>query len=129
MKSAVSEEDARGLLEHLQRHAGQRLRGAVRYRRDASTVLYVRDDVDAAYSNDEVDAAIDDLVLEAWGDPERLSNLYQLGSLDASVRWFENGILLNFAYGTDGGVAFTFDRDAGEDVPTFVSLGVEYLDG
>jgi len=124
----LCEATALELLEKLRPLAGDGLRGAVHYHGRRQAPLYVREDVAEAYSDREIGRAIDDLALEAFGDPTRLTELYNLGDLEATVRWFENGVLVHYPYSGVSGVAVSFDHDVGAPLQTLVGTGTAFLD-
>ncbi|WP_134668650.1 hypothetical protein [Halorussus marinus] len=120
---------ARELLETLRPLAGDSLRCGVHYHGRHQTVLDVRDDVAESYDDDEIACLIDDLALEAFGDPTRLTDLYRLGDLEATARWFGDGVLVHYPYSDASGVAVTFDHDVGCSLRTLIATGAAFLDG
>lgn len=125
----LGEATARSLLERVRGLAGESTRGAVCYRGEAQSVLYLRDDVREAYADEDIESAIDDLVLEAFGDPMRLADLYRLGDLEATARWFEEGVVVHFPYSETSGVAVSFDHGVTAALGAVISTGAAHLDG
>jgi hypothetical protein len=125
----LSEEIARRLIERIRTFADESLRGAIYYDESRREVLHIREDVAEQYSDAEIETAIEDLALEAFGDPTRLTDLYQMGELRATTRWFEDGILVHYPFSDVSGVAISFGHDIGTELNTVLSVGTAYLDG
>lgn len=102
-------DDIRGLIEDL-RHGDAPLRLAVRYSGDESDVLFIREDIRAQYSDDELEDRIETLVMKGLGDPPREQPLFDFGTLDATIRWYENVQLAFFPYREWSGLVFALDR-------------------
>lgn len=91
---------------------GTRVRGAMYYDGDDYGEVYFRDDVDAAYTEEEKADAIEDFSLEAFGDPARLEDIYRMGELEATVRWFEEAFFVHVMLSDRSGFSISFDREA-----------------
>ncbi|WP_276272612.1 DUF7522 family protein [Haloarcula litorea] len=128
MSDGLSEDAAGRLVERLRGLAGDELRGAIRYEETAYDLLYIRDDVAETYSEDEIAAAVDDIALEAMGDPERLSGLYRMGQLEATARWFSEGILVHVPADGTTGVAVSFDHTVSAQLGTIVSTAAAFVE-
>ncbi|PSP56535.1 hypothetical protein BRC82_01910 [Halobacteriales archaeon QS_1_67_19] len=124
----LDEETARRFTERIRTLVDGSVRAAIYYCEDARTMLYIRRDIAEQYSEAEVQAAVDDLALEAFGDPARLTELYRLGDLEATARWFEKGVLVHFPYDDASGLAVSFDHGIGSALHTVLSTGTAYLD-
>jgi len=116
-------DDIRELIRQLRDRTDAPLRLAVRFSADESDVLFVREDVRDRYTDDELEARIETLVMKGLGDPPREEPLYDFGSLDATIRWYENVQVAHFPYREWSGLAFVFDR---RESP-MVDLAKQYL--
>ncbi|WP_134672421.1 hypothetical protein [Halorussus marinus] len=103
-------DDIRELIHQLRDREDAPLRLAVRFSADESDVLFVREDVRERHTDDELEARIETLVMKGLGDPPREEPLFDFGSLDATIRWYENVQVAHFPYREWSGLAFVFDR-------------------
>jgi hypothetical protein len=117
------DEDVRALIEALREEFDSSLRLAVRYTADEHDVLFVREDVDDQFTAAELDERVATLVMKGLGDPPEEGSLYDFGTLDATVRWYDEVMVTHFPYRDWSGLLFTFDR---QDAPV-VDLANEYL--
>ncbi len=102
--------DVRGLIDQLRDQTDAPLRLAVRFSGDESDVLFVREDVREQYTDDELEDRIETIVMKGLGDPPRERPLFDFGTLDATIRWYENVQVAHFPYREWSGLAFVFDR-------------------
>ncbi|MFB6308537.1 MAG: hypothetical protein ABEH35_04330 [Haloarculaceae archaeon] len=128
MGDSLSRETAERLVEHVRRYTDESLRGAVYYLERDRELLYIREDIREMYSPEEIDAVVDDLVLEALGDIERLEHRYHMGPLECTARWFEDGIVFHFPYDERSGVALSVDHAVASQMGMLTSTGVSLLD-
>ncbi|WP_232688344.1 DUF7522 family protein [Halobacterium zhouii] len=115
------------LVDALQEHVGDKLRVVGRHDADSWAVSFMRDDVQANYRSDEVDEIAGDLALSEMG-ATRQEDLYELGSLRATVRLFEDGFVVHVSTGERSGRLISIDDDAtvmGRDVVQIVRRVVE----
>lgn len=75
-------------------------------------IEYIRDDVREGYGDASIDDIADDLVLDVLASP-RQESLYELGDLHATVRLFENGVVVHVP--TDDRSGSLVSLDAGGD--------------
>jgi hypothetical protein len=99
------------LVTALQEHAGDGLRVVGHHDADSWNVEYMREDVQSNYETDAVDEIADDLVLSQMGGG-RQDELYELGSLEATVRLFEDGIVVHVPTDDHSGHLVSLDDDA-----------------
>lgn len=92
------------LVQFLQEEINDNLRSVIHYDKDGYEVVYIQDDVAAEYTGDEIEKVIQDLGMEAFSKPLQES-LYAHGELRCTMRWFEDGIELNFLVSDSEGVA------------------------
>lgn len=115
--------EVRDLVESVRDDDGT-LRLAVRYEGQEVEPLFVRDDVRRQYGPPELRQRLEELALKGLGDPTRDEPLYDFGSLDATIRWYDEVLVASFPSGEWSGMLFVFDR---EEAP-LVDLVGEYLD-
>jgi hypothetical protein len=116
-------EDVQPLIEELRAETDASLRLAVRYTADDYEVLFAREDVADAFAGPELETRVETLVMKGLGDPAHESTLFDLGALDATVRFYENALVAHFPYREWSGFVFVLDR---EDAP-MVDLVDDYL--
>ncbi|NHN60643.1 MULTISPECIES: hypothetical protein [Halorussus] len=102
--------DIRDLIDQLRDRRAAPLRLAVRFSGDESDVLFIREDVREQYTDAELEERIETIVMKGLGDPPREEPLFDFGTLDATVRWYENVQVAHFPYREWSGLAFVFDR-------------------
>ncbi|WP_435065983.1 hypothetical protein [Halobaculum sp. EA56] len=115
--------EIRELIDSLRADVGT-LRLAVRYEGQAVEPLFVRDDVRERFSPGELRQRMEELALKGLGDPTRDEPLYDYGTLDATIRWYDEALVASFPSGEWSGLLFVFDREAAP----LVDLVGEYLD-
>ncbi|WP_132059236.1 hypothetical protein [Halorussus amylolyticus] len=103
-------DDIRDLISQLREQTDAPLRLAVRFTADDSKVLFIREDVREQYTDDELEERIETIVMKGLGDPPRERPLFDFGTLDATIRWYENVQVAHFPYREWSGLAFVFDR-------------------
>ena len=87
-------------------------------------MLYLRADVAEALTDVEREKRAETLVMKGLGDPPQESALFEFGTLDATVRFYENALVAHFPYREWSGFVFTLDRT---EAP-LVDLVGEHLD-
>lgn len=100
----ATEPPVSSLVQFLQEEINDHLRSVIHYDDDGFEVIYVRHDVAAEYTDDDINEVIQDLGMEAFGKPVQ-ENLYDHGELQCTMRWFDDGIELNFLASDTEGVA------------------------
>lgn len=108
-------EQATALVERVRQETAASMRRAIRYDGEAFDVLYHRDDVAEAYTDAEHEEVAKNLVLKGYDDAPHQGELARYGALDATVRWFEQAVVVQVPFGEWTGVVCTFDREAGTD--------------
>ena len=103
-------EDVQPLIEDLRRETDASLRLAIRYTADDYEVLFARDDVAEAFSAPELETRVETLVMKGLGDPATESTLFDLGTLDSTLRFYENALIAHFPYREWSGFVFVLDR-------------------
>jgi hypothetical protein len=105
-------DDVQPLIEDLRRETDASLRLAIRYTADDYEVLFARKDVAEAFSPPELETRVETLVMKGLGDPATDTALFDLGTLDATVRFYENALIAHFPYREWSGFVFVLDREA-----------------
>jgi hypothetical protein len=100
----------RGFVRALRTESDDSLRLVVRYRGDEHEVLYVRDDVRDTLG-DGLEERAKALAFRGVGDPPREPGTEGLGTLESTLRWYENALVATFPYREWSGVVAVFDRD------------------
>ncbi|AQL42666.1 hypothetical protein BV210_08050 [Halorientalis sp. IM1011] len=118
------DDDVRALIDDLRAESDAALRSAIRYTADDYDVLFLRDDVAAALSDAEREERAETLVMKGLGDPPQEGALFDFGTLDATMRFYDNVLVAHFPYREWSGIVFTFDRT---EAP-LVDLVHEHLD-
>ncbi|MFC7071360.1 hypothetical protein [Halobaculum lipolyticum] len=120
---ATLDPEIRDLIEAVRDDEGT-LRVAVRYEGREIEPLFVRDDVRELFPPTELRQRMEELVLKGLGDPKRDAPLHDYGSLDATIRWYDEVLVASFPSGEWSGILFVFDR---AEAP-LVDLVGRYLD-
>lgn len=115
------------LVTTLQSRVGDELRVVGHHDADSWTIDFMREDARDDYETDAVDAIAGDLVLSEMSTA-RQEDLYELGPLRATVRLFEDGLIVHVPTGEQSGYLVSLDDDAdvvGRDVVELVRRTVE----
>ena len=111
----------------LQERVGDELRVVGTHDADSWTVDFMREDVQENYETTELDDIADDLVLSEMGNT-RQEDLYELGALRATMRLFEDGIIVHVPTGEHSGCLVSLDEHVdvtGRDVVDIVRRTLE----
>ena len=106
---ATLDSEIRDLIQAVRQDIGT-LRTAVRYEGRAIEPLFVRDDVREQFPPAELRQRMEELVLKGLGDPQRDAPLHDYGTLDATIRWYDEVLVASFPTGEWSGIVFVFDR-------------------
>lgn len=115
------------LVDALRARVGDALRVVGRHDGDSWTVAFVREDVRDSYGRNALDDIAGDLVLGGMESAQQES-LYDLGSLHATVRLFDDGIVAHVPADDRSGHVVSFegvDGVVGRDVVEVVRRTVE----
>lgn len=91
---------------------GDELRVVGHHDAESWTVEYMRDDVRDSYETSALDDIADDLVFSEMGSA-RQEDLYALGSMHATVRLFDDGIVVHVPTEETSGYLVSLEQDAG----------------
>lgn len=105
------------LLSYLEDRAGSHYRGTVRYDGNSMDVLYLRDDIKQKRIRSDIEKMLDRLRPESSPKEERS---FPFGDLRATVRSFDEAILMHFPSGRDRGIVVALEPHAAEDLNTFI---------
>ncbi|WP_277552685.1 hypothetical protein [Halobaculum limi] len=86
------------------------LRLAVRYEGQSIEPLFVRGDVREQFPPADLRQRMEELTLKGLGEPAQEASLYDFGSLDATIRWYDEVLVAVFPSGEWSGMMFVFDR-------------------
>lgn len=123
----MSENPSKALTEFLKGHVGQHLRSVLRYDDQGGEFLYLRDDVAEQYSDDEIEDVVREARLEGI-DRHHQESLYDHGSLDCTVRSFEEAVEMHFARDETSGTAVALDGEVFAVHNTFLGRCIELMD-
>ncbi|MFB6179053.1 MAG: hypothetical protein ABEI77_04940 [Halorientalis sp.] len=118
------DESVRALIEDLRAESDASLRLALRYTADDYEVLFAREDIAQQFTSPELQQRVETLVMKGLGDPPQEHTLFDFGSLQSTVRFYDNALVAHFPYREWSGLVFTLDRT---DAP-LVDLVHEHLD-
>lgn len=99
------------LVEQLEDRVGSALRAVAHHEDDDWTIACLRDDLRAEHADAEKDDIAEDLVLTGLA-AKRQEHLYGLGSLEATVRLFEDGFVLHVPVDDRSGYFVSLEGDA-----------------
>lgn len=105
------------LIKYLEKKAGEYHRGTVRYDGDSTDVLYLREDLKQIRLTSEIDRILQRLRPEASPKEERS---FPFGDLKATVRLFQEAILIHFPTGTNRGIVVSLEPETARDLSTFI---------
>lgn len=108
---------ASALIDYLEDRAGEYHRGTVRYDGGSTDVLHLREDIRERRLISEIDRMLDRLRPESSPNEERA---FPFGDLSATVRIFDEAIILHFPTGTDRGVVVALEAESARDLNTFI---------
>jgi len=118
---------AKALTKSLREYVGDDLRSVLRYDDDGAELVYVREDVADDYSATEVEQVVRDVRLEAVEKPHQ-EGLYEHGSLDCTVRCFDDAVEVHFPHDETSGTAVALDHDVLTDEDTLLGKCTELVD-
>lgn len=108
---------ADSLVTFLEQRANEFHRGTVRYDGDNTDTLHLRDDIKEARLSSQIDRMLRRLRPEASSKEERS---FPFGDLHATVRLFDEAILLHFPTGKDRGIVVSLEPETARELNTFI---------
>lgn len=108
---------ADSLLTYLERQANTYHRGTVRYDGNSTDTLYLRDDIKETRLSSQIDRMLRRLRPESSSKEE---SSFPFGDLHATVRLFDEAILLHFPTGKDRGIVVSLEPETARDLNTFI---------
>lgn len=113
------------LIPYLKDTAGENLRGVVWYEGNEYDIRFIRDDLRTQRLKSEVDKMIDRLRRESRADERRA---FPFGEVNATVRSFEEAMVMHFPSTQDRGTVVTFEPEIARQLNTFVGSCLERID-
>jgi len=106
--------DADAVVDRLRREFGDALRSVTHYSADGYEDLYVRDDVESGYADDRMERIAEETRMEAL-QSTYLRDLFKPvhGDFECTVRFFADGVEINYTVSETRGFAVGLDRDIG----------------
>lgn len=123
----MSKPPSEALTEFLTDRVGDHLRSVLRYDEDGGELVYVRDDVAERYSTAEIKRVFQDVRLEGMGKPHQ-EDLYDHGSLNCTVRSFDDAVEMYFPRDETTGVAVSLDGEVFAINNTFIGKCIELVE-
>ncbi|WP_336022822.1 hypothetical protein [Halobellus salinisoli] len=105
------------LIDYLERKAGEYHRGTVRYDGNDTDVLHLRDDVKETRLTSQIDRMLKRIRPESSPQEERS---FPFGELNATVRLFQEAIIIHFPRGNDRGILVSLEPETARDLSTFI---------
>lgn len=116
---------SRSLVQFLQNHAGQQLRGVVRYDHNDTDILHLREDIENNIFDSQIDRSIRRLRPEAEPEEERA---FPFEELYVTVRRFDEAILLHFPTGHDRGIVVTLEPSVSSKLNAFTDECIKRIE-
>ena len=108
---------ATDLVNYLEERAGEYHRGTVRYDQTDTDVLHLRDDVREERMLSEINRMLQRLRPEATMQEEQA---FPFGELHATVRVFEDALVLHFPISSKHGVVVSLEPETARNLNTFL---------
>lgn len=105
------------LVRFLQHKAREYHRGTVQYDGSDIDILYLRDDIREERLLSQIDRMLKRIRPEATSTGERS---FPFGDMHATVRIFDEAIILHFPTGTDTGTVVSLAPETARDLNTFI---------
>jgi len=105
------------LIDYLERKAGEYHRGTVRYDGNDTDVLHLREDVKETRLTSQIDRMLRRIRPESSPNEERA---FPFGDLNATVRLFQEAIIIHFPQGNDRGIIVSLEPETARDLNTFI---------
>ncbi|AEN07770.1 hypothetical protein Halar_0533 (plasmid) [halophilic archaeon DL31] len=105
------------LIDYLERKAGEYHRGTVRYDGNETDILHLREDVREERLTSQIDRMLSRLRPESSPKEERS---FPFGDLNATVRLFQEAIILHFPRGNNRGIVVSLEPETARDLNTFI---------
>ncbi|QLH79756.1 hypothetical protein HZS55_21750 [Halosimplex rubrum] len=109
---ADASDEGREIVDGIRESDEGALRAAARYGGDDHEVVYLREDIAAQFTDAELEERVETLVMKGLGDPAQEGALFDFGTLDATVRWYDSVVVAHFPVREWSGLVFTFDRES-----------------
>lgn len=117
---------SRTIAKFCRNKAGESLRGVYHYSDGEYEALYLRDDIAEQYT-DEGLTDFFELVAESEDTDTQQEEALHVGTHHATLRLYDDALLLQFPQGEDIGTLIALDPTAGRDISAFVVQCLETL--
>lgn len=118
--------ESKELVTFLRDKVGDHLRSVLYYDDDTRDLLYIRDDVADAYDERGRADVLRDMRLEAI-EKAHQEDLYIHGSLDCTIRCFDDAVEMHFIHGEACGTAVALDSEVFAVHNTFVGRCLDVM--
>lgn len=115
----------RNLAEYLNDRVGDYHRGTVRYEKEAIEIIYLREDIRERRLESDVEMMLKRLRPES---KEAEEQAFRFGELRATMRSFEQAIIIHFPRGDSRGVVVALEPDIGRNFNDFLRECLQQLD-
>jgi len=105
-------EEAKELVDTIRDDSTGSLQLAVRYSGKDHDIVYLREDIDEQFSDQELEQQVETLMLKGHGDPPQEGALFNFGSLNATMRFYDESLVVHFPTGEWTGLVFVLDQEA-----------------
>lgn len=119
---------AETLAAHIRSLDAGELRIVVRYDGDDFEAVHVAEELDDLYTDAEFEEVTKNLVLKSLDDGLEQPELAHFGHLDATVRWFQEVVVLQVPLDDWSGVIVSFDRESIADTGRLVDEILAFVD-
>lgn len=114
----------KSLQDELQNRIGDQFRGMVKYDSTGLQIEYLRDDLEEQRLESHFDRMIQRIKPEATSAEQ---NAFPLGELHATLRYFDDAIVLHLPTSRRGGVIVSLDPDVARQFNSFVNSCIQEL--
>ena len=121
----MDRENDKELTPYLKDAAGEYLRGVVWYEDNEYDIRFIRDDLRTKRLKSEVDTMIDRLRRESRAGERRA---FPFGDVNATVRSFEEAMVMHFPSTQGQGTVVTFDPEVARQLNTFIGNCLDCID-
>lgn len=112
------------LKEDLQERVGDRFRGLFKYDSTALEVIYLRDDLKKKRQERQFRRMLQRIQREATSAEQ---NAFPLGDLHATLRYFDEAIVLHLPTSQHGGVVVSLEPNVARQFNSFVNTCIQQL--
>lgn len=115
----MGDRDAGDFVSFMREQAGDSLRLVGLYNHETFNIQYVRPDLDRKFTEQDLREMATELRKESI-ERYHEEQAFTLGSLDATVRLFENAVIIHYPRGQISGTIVSLEREAGMQLSQFI---------